>query len=326
MKLHIKENAISDFRSIVNTLPLDKLADKQSMDYGFKPAYYQKHPMRGELTPATNKGTIKQELLNWVVSILKSTYRYDLNTNELSVRTVPKPKGPTIAKKNPELLIGINSETGNAVLIGKGQFEEFFNGTLGRSSHRYDRSAPENPMPDYHDAYKHSRVALRDYWEGLDVWLEIAPTDPETYQSYRDVRNAKAARPGRDTRFTTAPNGRRIYDFEDKLYDPEEARRIYAKRLKSAKTRREYEDILNSINDINARIDNINFGHPVYDDISYDTNDVSKLRSFYRSLKGHIDRLNKGIDNNDEWDLKYYPGYIKDDLANLDNILKKFNV
>lgn len=325
MKLHIKENAISDFRSIVNNLPLDQLADKPSMDYGFKYAYYQKHPMRGELIPATNKGTIKQELLNWVVDILRNRYRYDLNTNDLSVNVINKPKGPTIAKKNPELLIGIDSNTGNAVLIGKGQFEEFFNGTLGRSSYRWDKSAPENPMPDYYDAYKYPRVSLRDYWETLDVWLEITPTDPETYQSYSTVKAAKDARPGRDTRFTTY-NGKRIYDFEDKLYDPEEARKIYAKRLKSVKTRREYEDILNSINDINARIDNINFGHPVYDDISYDVNDVNKLRSLYRSLKRHIDYLNNAIDNDDEYDLKYYPGYIKDDLADLDNILKKFDV
>ena len=32
------------------------------------------------------------------------------------------------------------------------------------------------------------------------------------------------------------------------------------------------------------------------------------------------------LDNDDEYDLKYYPGYIKDDLADLDNILKKFDV
>lgn len=325
MKLHIKENAISDFRSIVNTLPLDNLADKPSMDYGFRGVPYQRHPARGELKPATNKGTIKQQLLNWIVDILRNNYRYDLNTNELSVREVSKPKGPTVAKKNPELLIGINSETGNAVLIGKGQFEEFFNGTLGSGAYRYDKSAPENPMPDYYDAYKHPRVALRDYWEGLDVWLEIAPTDPETYQSYRTVRNAKQARPGRDTQFTNY-DGKRIYNFEYKLYNPEEARRIYARRLKSVKTRKEYEDILNSIEGINARIDNINFGHPVYDDVSYDANDVSKLRNAYRSLKHNIDRLNDAIDRNDDWDLKYYPKYVQDDLDKLDNILNTFNV
>lgn len=325
MKLHIKENAISDFRSIVNNLPLDQLADKPSMDYGLKGVSYQKHPMRGELKPATNKGTIKQELLKWVVDILRKGYRYDLNTNDLSVNVVNKPKGPTIAKKNPELLIGIDSNTGNAVLIGKGQFEEFFNGTLGKSSYRWDKSAPDDPMPDYYDAYKYHRVSLKDYWETLDVWLEITPTDPETYQSYRAVKAAKNARPGRDTRFTTY-NGKRIYDFEYELYDPEEARRLYANRLKSVKTRREYEDILNSISDINARIDNINFGHPVYDDIDYDVNDVNSLRRKYRVFKAHIDTLNKAIDNNDKIDINNYPKYIQDDLDELNNILQRFNV
>ena len=72
MKLHIKENAISDFRSIVNNLPLDQLADKPSMDYGFKGVSYKTHTIRGEPKPATDKGTIKQELLKCVANLTRT--------------------------------------------------------------------------------------------------------------------------------------------------------------------------------------------------------------------------------------------------------------
>ena len=318
-KLHLKENAITDLRKWVNSIDLSTLDNQFSGKYDSRWSSYSRKPVRGDFKPSET--TIKTNLLRWLEDTLKNKYRYDFNTEQLNLTPIQKPKGPVVAKKNPNLLIGIDSESGNAVVIGQGYFHQYFSGLMGTSYGRdtyRDNSVPEDPVPDYYDYHKHNRVSLRDLWDDLDLWLEIVPQ--ENYQKRSEIQKDR----GDIAKITSSDKKyieKQIYDFELDLYEPKYARDNYARKLKVFKNRKKYNELLNNVETINDRIRSIDFGHPIFDADKLSSEDVKYLRRGYKDLISHIEDLNRAIEDDSEWRMTDYEDYTKRDLANLDDIL-----
>lgn len=325
MKLLITENAITDLRNYLKSVQFSDDLDNTHTGYykrKYHPGYgYNRgYDTRGDFEASNT--TRREALVKWLEDILRNKWDFDFNTEQLNLIKVNKPKGPTVAKKNENMLIGIDTTTGNTVLIGNGKFYTYYSGKMGYSMKTQDwgsATAPDNPEPDWE--YKHRRVSLRDLYDSLDLWLEIVPK--EGYMPRSKVRTPTDITKYSDDVYTN----KKIYRSEIDLYDVERARQNYARRVKSVKTRREYADLLNSIDGINERINNIDFGHPIFDDRTFSQNDIVALKNEYKSLVSHINTLNKAIDKNDRYDLKYYPDYIRKNLEVLDNILtNRFDV
>jgi hypothetical protein len=294
----IRENAITDLRNILkNEVNFSEypMADAKTGYYTREPSLYKRGGYRGKFVPGDTSAS--DALLKWIIETIKDKYNYDFNTNDLKLVKVAKPSGSTTAKKNPNYLIGINTSNGNAVLIGKGQFFEYFSGIMGRSSAgRYNSNGiPDNPEPDYE--YKYRRVSLRDLWDTLDLWFEISPEDESTYRTRSEVRKAE----NRDEL------QRALRNIEMELYDVDYARERYAERVKVIKDRRKYESLLNQIEDINDRIRSIDFGHPIFGGgAEFDRRDIDDLRYSYNEAKRQIEKLSEGIEKSDSWDMNFY--------------------
>lgn len=317
----IKENAITDLRNILkNEVNFDEypMADVETGRYDTEYHHLgrQAYTRRGKFKP--DGGRAVDKLINWIQKTLKDYYTYDFNTNDLKLTKVPKPSGSTKAKKNPNYLLGIDTTSGDAVLIGKGQFFEFFSGEMGyANSNRYSSNGvPENPRPDYE--MKHTRVSFRDLWDTLDLWFEIAPEDESTYQTRSEIRKAE----NRDY------YNQALRDIERELYDVDYARERYARRLKVVKTRKQYESLLNEIENINERIRSINFGHPIFGGgAKLDRRDIDNLRDYYDNAKYYLEDLTKSIEEGDDWTIEYRAEYLQKAYEKLNNLLSdKFGV
>jgi hypothetical protein len=260
------------------------------------------------------EGKTVDALIKWLSNILLGYY-YDLNLNDLKITKIGKPSGSTTAKKNPNYLIGISTNSGNAVLIGKGEFFEYFSGRMGKgSSNRYSSSGvPEDPEPTYD--MKHARVSFRDLWDTLDLWFEIAPEDETTYQTRSEIRKAE----NRDY------YSKLIAQVQKDLYDVDYARQKYAKRLRVVKDRKKYESLLNQIEDVNERIRSIEFGHPIFDvgGKDFDKHDVETLKRAYDTAKYRLEGLSKAIEWSDTHDMEYESSWLEKAYRELDDILTK---
>lgn len=324
MKL-IRENAITDFRRELQGVDLGGLEDKQTVDY-YGSKYYSGSSKRYRGEPKYSGSSIKSKLVKWVEDKLSKDF--DFNTEDLNLVRVAKPKGPTVAKRNPNLLIGISTKTGDAVVIGDDKFHRFFSGTMGRGSRRYDDDrAPRNPEPDWQ--YKEKQVSLRDLWESLDLWFEVIKQD--NYTSRSEINKSRS-----NDRITTYDHvighdettdhnrdmRRNIFWSEAELYDPDRARERYADKLKQIRSRREYEDVLNSIDSINDRIRSIDFGHPILGGgTQYDEDAVRRLKSAYKNFKYEIEHLNKEIEDRSDWGINYHGKYARQAIEAINSIL-----
>ena len=322
IKLMIKENAITDLRRIINDLDLSELEDKYSGRYNRSYYYGSNRSYRGNFVPSEK--TIKSGLIKWLEDTLKNSYDYDFNTEQLELVATNPPKGPTLAKKSPTLLIGISSTTGDAVLVGEGQFYEYYSGKMDRSrDNRYEPSGvPKNPEPDYD--YKEKRASFQDILRTLDLWFEIVK--PEGYQSRSDIRKTRNAGITKYTSQDKKYIDKEIYAIEYSLYNPDEARRVYARRIKDLKKRREYEDELNKVESLNDRIRSIDFGHPILGGgAELDKRDVQELKNTYDKLVYNIDDWNNDIEKG--YSSTYSEKYAKEYISKLDTLLQdKFNV
>lgn len=322
IKLHIKENAISDLRKFVDKVSFDQLANQSTGRYDYKYTPYSRNPMRGDFK-ADNKNR-KEALVKWLENIFRDWTTYDFNAQDLSVIPVQKPKGPTVAKKSEQILIGINSNTGDAVVVGQGKFFEYYSGMYGHGNKPFDDRNPEDPVPDYGNAFKHRKVSLRDTFENLDIWLEVIPKDPDTYQNRRAIRDTR----NHDLiKYNDGKLSKLIYAFEQSLYDPETARDKYADRLKSYKDKQKYSSLLNSIDDINDRIRNIEFGHPIFDAPTFNQVDIVNLQKSYKTLVNYVDLLNDEIEKSHAWSgdsgVKYWADKVSDSLNDIDILLTR---
>lgn len=329
MKL-IRENAITDLRKELQGVDLKGLEDKKAIDYyQTKYTYGSSKRYRGE--PVYSEQSRKERLVRWVENALRN--ELDFNTQDLNLVRIAKPKGPTVAKRSPNMLIGISTVSGDAVVVGNDQFYAYFSGPMGKGHRRYDdKRAPEDPEPTWDNKYK--QASLRDTWEELDLWFEIVKQDDYTPRSEINRDRARRNDPiGTYKQFVGGRypddnvDGNRgmrrpIFKSEADLYDSDSARRKYARRLTQVKERRKYEDILNSVEGINDRIRSIDFGHPILGGgTEYDRNAVDRLRSKYRSLKSALDDLNRNIERNDDWGIERYARYAKDYLQNVEDCL-----
>ena len=324
MKL-IRENAITDFRRELQGVDLGGLEDKKAVDY-YSSKYYVGSSKRYRGEPKYSEQSIKSKLVGWVED--KLSRDFDFNTEDLNLVRVAKPKGPNVAKRNPNLLIGISTQTGDAVVIGDDKFHRFFSGTMGRGSRRYDDDrAPKNPEPDYQ--YKERQVSLRDLWESLDLWFEVIKQDDYTPRSEinkgrnkdrigtydRIIGDDETTDHNRDMR-------RNIFWSEAELYDPDRARERYTQKLKHIHTRREYEDVLDSIDSINDRIRSIDFGHPILGGgTKYSDESVRRLRNAYANFKYEIEHLNKEIDDGNDWGINYHGKSARKTIEQINSIL-----
>lgn len=309
----IKENAITDLRNILkNEVNFSEypMADVRTGYYNREPSLYRRGGYRGKFVPSDTSAS--DALLKWIIETIRDKYNYDFNTNDLKLVKVAKPSGSTTAKKNPNYLIGINTSNGNAVLIGKGQFFEYFSGKMGRASAgRYNTNGiPDDPEPDYD--YKYRRVSLRDLWNTLDLWFEIFPEDESTYRTRSEIRKAE----NRDEL------ARALRNIERELYDVDYARERYAERIKVIKNRKQYESLLNQIEDINDRIKSIDFGHPIFGGgAEFNSRDIDNLRNSYNAAKRQIKNLSDGIEKSDSWDIEHASKDLQEYYDEINNIL-----
>ena len=321
-KLHIKENAITDLRQQVNNLNFNDIEDKYSGYYKREYSPYYRYGRKGDFVPSTK--TIKQGLITWLENTLKNNYHFDFNADQLELVSINPPKSSIAAKKNPNLLIGIDSSSGNAVIIGRGEFYAYYSGKVDRADEGsyHSTGVPEDPNPDYE--FKHHRVNLRDNFSFFDIWFELI--EPVGYQKRSEVRKGR----GDVTTYTSDDKkylDKQIYNFERELYDPDEARHRYAYRLKTIKTRRKYEDILNSIDTVNERIRNIDFGHPIFDDAKVDERDIRNLKDKYKDLVYYVNSLNNDVEHNREYSINTDAEWAKRALDAVNDILtNKFKV
>ena len=321
-KLLIRENAITDLRHQVNNLDFSDIEDKYSGYYKREYSPYSRYGRKGAFVPSDK--TIKQGLITWLENTLKNNYDFDFNADQLELVPISKPKSSVAAKKNPNLLIGIDSSSGDAVIIGRGEFYAYYSGKVDRADKGsyHSTGVPEDPNPDYE--FKNHRVNLRDNFDYFDIWFELI--EPEGYQKRSDIRKGR----GGVTTYTSNDRkylDKQIYNFERELYDPDVAREKYAYKLKAIKTRKQYEDILNSIDTVNERIRNIDFGHPIFDDIKVDERDIKDLKNEYKNLVYYVNELNDDIENNHDWSIDSHAEWAKKALDAVNNILtNKFEV
>ena len=329
MKL-IRENAITDLRKELQGVDLKGLEDNKAIDYyPTKYTYGSSKRYRGE--PVYSEQSRKERLVRWVENALRN--ELDFNTQDLNLVRIAKPKGPTVAKRSPNMLIGISTVSGDAVVVGNDQFYAYFSGPMGKGHRRYDdKRAPEDPEPTWDNKYK--QASLRDTWEDLDLWFEIVKQDDYTPRSEINRDRARRNDPigtykkfVGDKHFADKVDGnndmrRPIFKSEADLYDPDSARRKYARRLNQVKERRKYEDILNSIDSINDRIRSIDFGHPILGGgAQYNEEAVRRLKNAYKDFKYEIEHLNKEIENSSDWGMQYHGKYARQAIENINSIL-----
>ena len=311
----VRENAITDLRKEIQGIDFSKLDDKKTGFYRTEYSRYNGRRTRGEFV--TSEKNIKDELIKWIENLLRQDYSFDFNAEQLNLHQIPKPAGSTRAKKSPNILIGICTWNGNAAVIGNGKFYKYYSGLYGYSNNGWDNQAPDDPVPDY--SMKNNRVSFRDLWDSLDLWFEIVPENEDTYQTRSSISNTRIPRL---TRYKDDKMDKVIYDFERELYDPELAREKYAERLKDIRTRRQYEDILNSVETVNDRIRSIDFGNPILDeDPVFSSQDIQRLRSKYRSLVTNIKDLNRNLDNGWESSIKRYASWARESLEEVNDLL-----
>lgn len=323
----INENAITDLRKELQNVDLTKLSDRKAIDYYNRnysySGYGRPKEYRGE--PKFSDKTVKEKLVDWVEKLLKDTH-FDFNTQDLNLVRIAKPKGPTIAKRSPNMLIGISTKNGDAVMVGKDTFYGYFNGNMGAGRHnRWDKRAPDNPIPTYD--YKTNQASLRDTWDVLDLWFEIV--EGADYTPRSEINKGRKEDPLIDYDRTVGNVDhnfgmrRGIFYSEIDLYDPEEARRKYARRLKQNKACKQYEEILSDVEDINNRIKSIDFGHPILGGgTKYDERIVRNLRSEYSGgLKYYLDHLEQDIEEGREWSIKTYEERCRKAMQIVDRIL-----
>lgn len=261
MKL-VVENAITDLRKILKDLDLSGLDDKFTGEYDWNRDKWSGRKQIGSFKQSDT--TRKDALVKWVEQTLKNDM--DFNANDLNLVKTQKPKGPVVAKKSNDLLLGISTDSGDAVLIGEGKFYRYYSGRMGKGSEiQYDGKPPYNPEPEYD--MTHKNVSLRDEFDYLDVWFKIIPVNADTYQTRSGVRKTLGRnaenRPGRYGWDPFAQADKKlpkvVRGFEIDLYDPEVNRQKYRKALNNKRDASAYDQMCDAVEEINRRISKINY-------------------------------------------------------------------
>ena len=122
---------------------------------------------------------------------------------------------------------------------------------------------------------------------------------------------------------TTTGKKRLILSNELNLWNVEEAREYYAKRLVDRKTRRNYENILKSVESINDRIKDIDYSGLIISADTYKMGKVGNIANAYSNLKWYLDRISKTIDSSDGQLIR--EDYVKQVNSYVDKINKELD-
>ena len=329
MKLRIDENAISDLRKFVGEGDFDTVSDKK---IGYYPVsrYDGRRRIRGDFQPLTDEKspTQKQALINWFSNVLRN--EFDINAEDASLERIEKPRTADAAKKSPNILIGIGSMTGNAMILGRGQFLAYYRGRLGMGSRNNDNKVID-PAPDY--KFNYPRLSYREQFDWMDKWYKIVIPDSPDYMTRSEIRKANS-RGGKNTMVKPddysfdmysgqskyLPKSRRIFRDEIKLYNPDYARGELQSRLEDKRLFNRVASVFEDLEAINNRIRSIDFGNPILDEPAFTQNDISRLRNEYSWYTRQIKRLQDAVDSGASIS-RYTIESAEDGRASVDNIL-----
>ena len=334
MKLFINENAISDLRKIAGEGDFDAVPDEMTGDYQAEYGYGDgRRGHRGKFRPGGWRGTapkMKDALINWFSKIL--TDNFDINANDANLERVETPRTADSAKKSPDILIGVSSRTGDAMVIGQGQFWGMYRGHMG-AYNKYDNYSKfvQDPEPDYR--MNHPRVSYREQFQRMDKWYKVVLPASDDYMSRSAVR--KANNRGGDNRMVEPddfsyrrgdpaykyfPKSRRIFQDEIALYNPEYAQDALERRLRDRKALSRFRDAMATLEETNDRIRSIDFGNPIFGGSKFSEQDISRLRSAYNSYTHYIQRMQECVAEDGMYD-NYLLGYANDYYAKVNTML-----
>ena len=284
----LRENSITDLRNIINNIDFGaRWENPICHDYG------RGYDGRAAIRQNMNK---KQALIDWFENVLRNDF--DFNAEKMNLVKVDKPKSDIAAKRSNNILIGICSKTSYpfAVIVGNGEFYRYYSGDTGK-----DESGDSG---------------LRGLMRDLDIWFEVVPMDD--YVNRRTIQYSRAT----DARISISGMKNPIFDSEFELYDTDAARRKYANRLNSIRAKRSYDDILNSVEDINERIRSIDFGHPIFGGgFSAQRGQIENLRSTYNSLRSYLHYLAQASENDNEESIVLYTEWVKNSIQKINKQL-----
>jgi hypothetical protein len=236
--------------------------------------------LKNQLSSA-NLGT---DAINYLIKDVKyyMLNTFNINMQDATLKPINKPKGSTTAKRSDNILLGVNSKStgwGEGMLVGRDQFVDIYQGGYW------------------------GKASIRQSFDACDLWFEIVPINDDTYKSLYTIRRQRRDEVGdyfNTYTDTTTGKKRLMLSKEFKLWDVDAAREDYAKRLVDKKTRRNYENILKSVESINDRIKDIDYSGLIISAETYKMSKVSNIANDYSSLKRYLDKISKTIDSDDE--------------------------
>ena len=261
-----------------------------------------------DLKTELGKTDLYPEEINKFVDKIKEiiTQRLDINIQDSKLTPIAKPKSSTAAKRNPNFLIGIN-KYGRGLIIGdNGYYTDLF------------------PTISFRRGYHVEDRGVREAFEDANIWFEISPIDVDTYKRRGEISQSRKIdgiyRQVHDYKDPYTGKTRQLYGDEFDLYDTKMARSKYAKRLTDIRSREQYDEILGDIEDINDRIRNIDFGHPIFDS----SRAVRDLGTAYKSMKQSLEyfenKLKRPNYQIDDWDMREIKNNIKEVNSQLRSI------
>lgn len=260
---------------------------------------YIKENVITDLKNQLSSANLETDAINYLIKDVKyyMLNKFNINMQDATLKPINKPKGSTTAKRSVNILLGVNSKStgrGEGMLVGRDQFVDIYQGGYW------------------------GKASIRQSFDACDLWFEIIPINDDTYKSLSDICRQRRNEVG-DYFFThtdtTTGKKRLILSNELNLWDVEEAREYYAKRLVDRKTRRNYENILKSVESINDRIKDIDYSGLIISADTYKMSKVGNIANAYSNLKWYLDRISKTIDSDDgqlirEDDVKQVNSYV----------------
>ena len=268
---------------------------------------YIKENVITDLKNQLSSANLETDAINYLIKDVKyyMLNMFNINMQDATLKPINKPKGSTTAKRSVNVLLGVNSKStglGKGMLVGRDQFVDIYQGGYW------------------------GKASIRQLFDACDLWFEIVPINDDTYKSLSDIRRQRRDEVGDYFRTyidTTTGKKRLILSNELNLWNVEEAREYYAKRLVDRKTRRNYENILKSVESINDRIKDIDYSGLIISADTYKMGKVGNIANAYSNLKWYLDRISKTIDSSDGQLIR--EDYVKQVNSYVDKINKELD-
>ena len=226
-----------------------------------------------------------------------------VNLEDTKIVPINKPKSSTAARRSDNFLIGLTDYL-DAVITGNDYWWDLARVYRGRG--------------------KYASRGIREAFNDSTMWFEIVPINPDTYQTTYDVRGSRRENPYYkdvfDYKDPYTGKTKQLYNFEQDLYDVDLARRKYRDKLTDIRSRKQYDAILASVEDINNRIRAIDFGHPIFDN-NYN---MTKLGEAYKDMKRSLDYFESKIKKDDYKIDNYDVNTVIRSIAAVNDKLKSF--